>query len=384
MIFETQEIEQLIAFRKELHAHPELSGEEKDTANRVVDFLKACNASHIISQVGGHGVIAVYDSKKEGPSVMFRADMDALPIAEENDFDHRSKTKGVSHKCGHDGHTTMLLGLAKLLSKNPPQKGKAILLFQPAEEIGKGAAAVLNDEKFKSLKPDWVFGLHNLPGYELHELVAKEDSFTASVTSIVIELRGKTTHAAEPEHGINPTLAVSEIIQEASIWSNNQPKREDFAVVTPIHVHLGSEAYGTSAGDATIGFTIRTWTEEEMKQLKSKIETFLISIAKKHRLKLDFKYIEEFNACENHPEATQQILQAAENLNLKLTRPELPFKWGEDFGLFTQKYKGTFFGLGAGKETPSLHNPDYDFPDVLIPTGAQLFYELCKNYLACP
>ncbi|NCT16638.1 MAG: amidohydrolase [Flavobacteriaceae bacterium CG2_30_34_30] len=383
-MFETQEIEQLIAFRKALHAHPELSGEEKDTSNRVVNFLKECNPSQIITQVGGYGVIAVFDSEKEGHNLMIRADMDALPIEEVNDFDYLSKNKGVSHKCGHDGHTIILLGLAKRLSKNPPNKGKAILLFQPAEEIGTGAAVVLNDEKFKSLKPDWVFGLHNLPGYQLHEVVVKNDSFTASVKSIVIVFQGKTTHAAEPEHGINPAMAVSELILQASFWSNNLQERKDFAVITPIHIDLGSEAYGTSAGQATVGFTIRTWTESEMKKLQEKMESFILAIAKKHKLKADFKYIQEFKANENNAEAVKSITTAANNLGYIITNREFPFKWGEDFGLFTQQHKGAFFGIGAGKNCPALHNPDYDFPDELIPTGIQLFYELCKNYIACP
>lgn len=382
-MLDKQEIAELIAFRKLLHKHPELSEMEKETADKVHEFLKKCKPSSIMNSVGGHGVIAIYDSKKVGPSILFRADMDALPIQETNDFMHHSNHDGVSHKCGHDGHTTILLGLATLLSKHPPQKGKAILLFQPAEEIGKGAAAVLKDKNFNEIKPDWVFGLHNLPGFPMHEVVVKKDSFTASVTSIVIDFQGKTTHAAEPEHGINPAMAISELILQASLWSNNLQKREDFAVITPIHIDMGSKAFGTSAGQATIGFTIRTWTEREMERLKAKLENFLITVAKKHRLKLSFKYLEEFKACENHPEATEKIKKVAKSQNLKVTETLMPFKWGEDFGLFTQKFKGAFFGLGAGEDSPALHNPDYDFPDVLIPSGATLFYELCKIHGQC-
>lgn len=383
-MFDTKEIDKLTVFRKERHANPELSEKESKTADAIVSFLKDYNVSQIVTEVGGYGVIAIFDSEKEGESLLFRADMDALPIEEENDFDYRSKSKGVSHKCGHDGHTSILLGLAVLLSKFPPKKGKAVLLFQPAEEIGKGAVAVLNDEKFASFKPDWVFGLHNLPGFPMHEVVVKKDSFTASVTSIVIDFQGKTAHAAEPEHGVNPSTAVSELILQASIWSNNQPERNDFSVITPIHVTVGSKAYGTSAGEAKLGFTIRTWNEDEMRALKTKIETFLIALAKKHRLEVKYKYIEEFKACKNNPEAVAKLKKAANGLELQISEPELPFKWGEDFGLFTQEYKGSFFGLGAGRESPALHNPDYDFPDVLISSGAQIFYKLCKNHLECP
>ncbi|WP_339610411.1 amidohydrolase, partial [uncultured Planktosalinus sp.] len=324
-MFESQEIEELISFRKELHTHPELSGEEKETAKKVLAFLEKCKPTKIITSVGGYGVIAIFDSEKEGVNLMLRADMDALPIEEVNDFEYRSITKGVSHKCGHDGHTAMLLGLAKQLSKNPPKEGKAILLFQPAEEIGAGAAAVLEDEKFTSLKPDWVFGLHNLPGYPLHEIVVKKDSFTASVTSIVIEFKGKTTHAAEPEHGVNPAMAVSELLLEASLWSNNKPEREDFAVVTPIYINLGTEAYGTSAGDAKIGFTIRTWTEREMNKLKETIEVYLFALAKKHLLKLKFRYTEDFKANDNNADAVDSIIAVTKSLGLKITERKTPF-----------------------------------------------------------
>jgi amidohydrolase len=383
-MLDTEQLDKLIAFRKKMHANPELSEHESQTAKAIISFLKGCNPSKVITEVGGYGVLAIFDSGKEGDNLLLRADIDALPIEEINDFEHRSKTKGVSHKCGHDGHTAILLGLAKILSKNLPKEGKALLLFQPAEEIGKGAAAVLNDEKFKEFQPDWVFGLHNLPGFPMQEVVVKNDLFTASVVSLVVDLKGKTAHAAEPEHGVNPALTVSELLLQASIWSNNLPERDDFAVVTPVYVSLGSEAYGTSAGVAQLGFTIRTWTEDEMELLKAKIENFLIFLAEKHRLEMNFKYIEEFKACVNHPDAVKQIKRVAEDLKLKVSEPNLPFKWGEDFGLFTQSYKGAFFGLGAGKNQPTLHNPDYDFPDELIPTGTQLFYELCKNHLGCP
>lgn len=383
-MLETQEIDKLTAFRKKMHANPELSEQESETAKCIISFLDDCNPQQIITKVGGHGILAIFDSGTNGDSLLFRADMDALPIEEINDFEHRSKTKGVSHKCGHDGHTAILLGLATLLSKYQPKKGKAFLLFQPAEEIGKGAADVLNDEKFKEIKPDWVFGLHNLPGFPLHQVVVKNDSFTASVVSLVVDFIGKTAHAAEPEHGINPALAVSELLLQATIWSNNSPERDDFAIVTPVHVNLGSIAYGTSAGEAKLGFTIRAWTEKVMEQLKAKMETFLISLAEKHGLEMNFKYKEEFKACINHPDAVKQIKKVAEDLKLEVSEPNLPFKWGEDFGLFTQNFKGAFFGLGSGKNQPTLHNPDYDFPDELIPTGAQLFYKHCKNHLACP
>ena len=382
MLLSDEEQNKLIELRKHLHAHPELSGKEEETSKKVVEYLKTCSPTGIITNVGGHGILAVFDSKQNGETVLFRADMDALPIEETNDFDYRSKTEGVSHKCGHDGHTVMLLGLARLISKKTPKKGKTVLLFQPAEENGEGAAAVFADEAFQATKPTRVFGLHNLPGYPLHKIILKDNEFTASVKSIVINLTGKTAHAGEPENGINPALAVGEILQQVPLWSNNRPEKDDFSIVTPIHVNLGSKAYGISAGLADVHLTIRTWSENEMRQLQEKIESFVVTISKKHKLKADYSYTQEFQANHNHPEAIEVVEKNAKKRNLNIEKRAYPFKWGEDFGLFTQHYKGAFFGVGSGENCPSLHNPDYDFPDEIIPTGTGLFYELYKYYLA--
>ncbi len=376
-----KELSELVAFRKDMHAHPEISEGEKETAKSIIKYLESCKPSEIHSSIGGYGVIAVFNSNKPGPNILFRADIDALPIEEENDFDHRSQNPGISHKCGHDGHTAILLGLAKRISKNLPEKGKIYLLFQPAEEIGAGAAAVLDDRFFQDLRIDRVYGLHNLPGFPLHQIVLKEAEITASVTGIVIELTGKTSHAAEPEYGINPALAVAEIINKMDSWSNKFSNSADFAVITPIQMELGKKAFGVSAGAAVLSFSIRTWTEEKLQKMLEKVENFLEVISLQHHLKLNFYYTENFKANKNDPEATNSIRAAAIRLGLDVYELPQPVKWGEDFGYFTQRYKGAFFGIGAGMDCPALHNPDYDFPDQLIETGSSIFYELYRDIM---
>lgn len=374
-----QEISELVGLRKNLHAHPEISGSEKETAKSITKYLETCKPSGIHSSIGGHGVVAVYNSNHPGPTILFRADTDALPIEEENKFDHRSQNPGISHKCGHDGHTAILLGLAKFFSKNPPEKGIIYLIFQPAEEIGTGAAAVLDDPFFKDLRIDRVYGLHNLPGFPMNQIVLKEDEITAAVTGIVIELNGRTSHAAEPEFGINPALAVAEIINKMHSWSNNQTHSVDFRVITPVQVQMGTNAFGVSAGAARLSFTIRTWTEVKLQEILEKVERFLEELSLQHKLKLNIYYTEKFKANKNDPEAISLIRNAAQKLGLKVHELNQPFKWGEDFGYFTQRYKGAFFGIGAGETSPALHNPDYDFPDSLIETGASVFYELYRE-----
>ncbi|MEO9210714.1 MAG: amidohydrolase [Ginsengibacter sp.] len=374
------QLDKLTSTRKAFHAHPEISEHEFETQKRILDFLsKESNAP--IKKVGKTGVLASFESNQAGPTVMIRGDIDALPIIETNTFDYKSKSKGVSHKCGHDGHTTILLGLAQLLSEQPIKKGKVLLLFQPAEENGMGAEAVLNDEKFTQENIDYVFALHNLPGYKTHEIVVKENEFTGNVKSVILKMTGKTSHAAEPEQGINPSMAISEIFTYADRITNNKPEESDFFLMTPVYAALGDLAYGISAGYGEVHFTIRSWSTDLMGQRSKEIIDFMEETCKKHQLKPEFSWTQVFHANINHPEAVDFIRKAATQNKLILTERDYPFRWGEDFGLFTQRYKGAMFGIGAGISTPALHNPDYDFPDEITETGIRMFHQIIQQIL---
>lgn len=374
-------IDELITLRKYIHAHPELSEKESETAKLIKNYLEKCSPSELITDVGGHGVVAVFDSGTEGKSILFRADIDALPIQEINDFEHKSKVQGVSHKCGHDGHTCSLLGFAKILSTQAPKSGKIILLFQPAEEEGIGAKAVIEDEKFKTISPDYVFAFHNLPGYPLNEVVIKKGSFTSSVKSIVIKFNGKTSHAAEPEKGVNPALAIAETLKQCDGLSNNQPEREDFTLITPIHINMGEIAYGISAGYGELRLTIRTWDDIHMNKLSSKLLELITHVSETYKIKIDYSWTHEFRANENDDSSIKLIKESAKNLDFQITERTFPFKWGEDFGLFTQQFKGAMFGIGSGEECPALHNPDYDFPDEILPKAIRLFHQISLSIL---
>jgi amidohydrolase len=304
--------------------------------------------------------------------------MDALPIKEINNFEYKSNNPGVSHKCGHDGHTTILLSLAQKLSENPIAGLKIYLLFQASEENGKGAMRVIEDEKFNEIKPDMVFALHNLPGYPLHQVIIKDDSFNASVISMIIKLKGKTAHAAEPENGQNPSLTIAEVIKFCDSLSNNNPDIDDFTVITPIFTNIGEIAYGTAAGEGETHFTIRTWTEEQMKSICQLIERKVSELSDENQLSYHISYDDQFQANHNQVAANELIKEAAKTNKLDVLEKDEPFKWGEDFGAFSQRFHGAMFGLGAGKETPALHNPDYDFPDELIETGSKIFYAVAK------
>ena len=373
-----EEINYLTNFRKKLHQFPELSGDEKQTAQAVVDELKGCNPSTIITKLGGHGVAAIFKGPLKGKTILFRAELDALPIQEVNTFEHTSQYPGISHKCGHDGHATILIGLARMLKLNPLLKGEVILLFQPAEENGNGAKAVLSDEKFKSIKPDFVFALHNVPDYDKGVVIVKNNSFTPSVTSLRITLKGKTSHAAEPENGVNPDVALQEIIVAIKGLADTHVDSETFTVVTTVYATLGSEDYGISADYAELHFTIRCWTAKQLKNFKEISATLIQDISNKNQLKYTLDWIYEFDSNNNDDKAVDFIVAAAKSNSFTLIEKQTPFKWGEDFGAFTQQYKGAMFAVGSGKETPALHNPDYDFPDEITPYGVQMFHSIIK------
>ena len=274
-----------------------------------------------------------------------------------------------------------MLGLAKVLKENPIHRGRVSLLFQPAEEDGMGAQAVMDDIEFQKHSFDFVYALHNLPSYEMHRVVVKDNEFTANVKSIIIKLNGKTSHAAEPELGFNPSMAISEILNKAAELTNNNPEADDFFLITPIYLNMGELAYGISAGYGELHFTIRSWSTDLMNAQCDALLAFVNDSCSKHNLSPAISWTQVFHANISHPLAVEKIRNAAKELNLDLFERGYPFKWGEDFGLFTQKYPGAMFGIGAGIHTPALHNPDYDFPDEIIPTAVNMFHRIIKQIL---
>ncbi len=366
----------IIALRHELHSKPEVSNSEYQTAEIIKEYLLQHNPTEVITGIGGAGLAAIYQFSDEGMTIVIRCELDALPIQEQNDISYRSAHEGVSHKCGHDGHMAIVSSLAEWLSHTSLNSGRVILLYQPAEENGQGAERVLQDERFRELQADYVFALHNLPKEPMHEILLMNKGFSAEVQSMIIKLTGKESHAAEPENGINPTLAISQIATELSHLAVPQPKEDSFAVLTPVHINVGQPSYGISPGAGEIHYTIRTWNKHEMKLLKSKILRIISAACDMHQLQSDIEWLEYFPASINDHNSNELIKQAATDNDFNITEKNYPFKFGEDFGWFSDHYKTSIFGLGAGIDTPALHNADYDFPDELIATGSAMFKEI--------
>ncbi|HEX6983660.1 MAG TPA: amidohydrolase [Balneolaceae bacterium] len=373
-----QHLQQLIDLRHKLHSIAEVSGSESETAAVITNFLKKTSPDELQTGVGGEGILATYGRNPNHPHILLRCELDALPIPDVNDLDYRSQTEGVGHKCGHDGHMSILCGVACLLQDEKPG-AKVTLLFQPAEETGEGARKMMDDEKFQNLQADYCFALHNLPGYKKHQIVVKDDVFAAASIGLTIQFKGETSHAAHPEQGKSPALAMCQLIQALSSVPQFHTPMNKSAKVTVVHAEMGELAFGTSPGKATISATLRTWQDEVLELLKKECLQLAMGLAKTYSLEMNHEWSESFSSTINNAEAVRMIKKSAEGLKFEMKKKKYPFEWSEDFGHFTKKIPGAMFGLGSGKEHPPLHAENYDFPDEVIPTGVSMFMQIIKE-----
>ncbi len=371
-------IKDLVELRHTLHREPELSGKEHRTAEILKGYLRLKKPDRLLCGVGGNGILAVFEGSEPGKEILLRCDMDAVPVHEELDTSYISAKPGVAHKCGHDGHMAIMAGVASRLSEAPPENGRILLLFQPGEETGNGARMVLESEEFKGFHPDIAVALHNLPGFPLGSVITGTGPFAEASRGFIARLAGKSSHAGEPLLGISPAPAVASLIagfEEMCI----HPKG---ILVTLIHAVIGEQAFGTSPGEAVVMATLRAPTGELMEDLSTKVLELVMDTSRKHRLKVKTEWTEEFPATVNSPEADSLVRSSAESLGLQVISLKKPFPWSEDFGHFTSNFSGALFGLGAGNDSPPLHNPMYDFPDQLVETGVALFIKIIERTLS--
>jgi amidohydrolase len=374
------DLRRLRALRRELHAHPELSGQEAWTAAQVQKFLAACGPAELLTGLGGgHGLAAVFFGRDAaaGPTVVLRAELDALPIGETGAPAHRSTREGVAHLCGHDGHLAILCGAGLVLRAAPPARGKVVLLAQPAEETGEGARAIADDPRYRALAPDWVFALHNLPGHPLGEVLVREGPFTAGSVGFVVRLGGRTAHAAYPEQGASPARAMADLVTGLVTLPIPMEACGELALVTVVHARLGDVAFGTSPGEAEVRATLRAAREPVLAGLRDAATALAHGVAARDGLAVDTAWVEEFPPVINHPRATHLAMAATRRAGLRAATPaENPFRWSEDFGWFLGQTPGALIGLGAGRNHRPLHSSDYDFPDQLIPKAVDFWSEI--------
>ena len=378
----SDQIEELTAIRKRIHTNPEIAGKEKKTAALIKSELEKTAPDEIIDGIGGHGLVAIYrgENPEEGLSLMIRAELDGLRINEENSFDYRSQTKNRMHACGHDGHMAIVLGAAKYLEDHRPRSGSVMLLFQPAEETGEGAGWMLDDPKFKELKIDRGVALHNLPGYEENRLFVKNETMACGSTGLEISFKGKSSHAAHPEEGINPANAVAELLQSLEILAEEARKGDDYRILTVTYIRMGEPAFGISPGQAEVGVTLRAETDELLESLEDDVHQTIDEVDAGFAGEVSYQNREPFATTVNDRDGVDELEKAAGRADVPLEFLETPMYWSEDFGEFRRKCPITLFGLGAGKDSFPLHSEKYDFNDSLIPGGISVFVNLIKRY----
>ena len=375
------DIEDLTQFRRALHQYPEISGEEIETARTIAAELKKLSPTRILTNLGGHGVAAVFDSGTPGPTVLFRAELDALPIPEEHDIPWVSKVLGKSHVCGHDGHMTMLLALGRMIARQPVAKGRVVLMFQPAEEDGSGARAAVNDPAYAEIAADFAFAIHVEPGRPFGHVDTAPALINCASKGVAVTLRGKTAHAASPEDGTSPAPALAELIPSLQALGPGGALDDGFRLVTLTHLRMGEPTFGVAPGEAVLYATLRSTRDDALAEIEDALRAEVARAAEAHGLTSEFAESDHFAASINDPEAYAIAAAAMDALGVSHGQKNLPMRASEDFGLFGRDAKAAMLCLGPGEDYAALHNPDYDFPDDLIPIGAGIFERIARDLL---
>lgn len=368
-----ENLDLVIALRRELHQNPELSREEKWTKQRLMDFLAEHTDLEIFDK--GSWFYAAYRYDENAPNIAFRADFDALPMDEVIDISWASKNEGVAHKCGHDGHSATLCGFALEVDQVKPKKN-IFFLFQHAEEIGYGAAEAV--ELIELEKIDEIYGWHNWSGYKEKKIVVKEGTLHFASKGASIYFEGSPAHASQPEDGKNPSFAIAELIQSVS----NFTKKEDnkgLVLATIVHIEVGKKAFGMSADKGVLRMTIRAYYEDELDKLQENIENKARELAEEYGLKVSFEYLDEFPETANHSENNEKIRRSAGKAGYEVYELQEAIRSSEDYGHYTKATKGAMFHIGNGVDYPQIHTSEYDFNENLITVASDIYKELIKS-----
>ena len=383
---------ELTAFRRDLHAHPELGFEEKRTAARVAEALRVAGVDEVHEGVGRTGVVGIVrgragaSPRESSRAIGLRADMDALPIVEENDFAWRSAKRGVMHGCGHDGHTTMLVGAARYLAATRAFEGSAVLIFQPGEEGFAGAKAMIDDGLFERFPVDSVYAMHNWPALPVGTVGVNPGPMMAAADRIEIIVQGRGGHGAHPYLAIDPVLVAAHIITAAQSLVSRNVSPIDNAVVSLCSVHAGEPtAFAVIPREARIVGTVRSFRREVQDMIEERLGRLVESVALGFGATARLKYLRSYPATINSErEAVFAADTAAALVGEQHVVRNLPPSMGaEDFSFMLQVKPGAYLRLGQGGEGSCfLHNSRYDFNDEVLPLGAALFASLVERSLA--
>lgn len=379
-------LDELSEIRRDLHAHPELRFEEVRTAGIVCDYLRE-HGYRPESGLAKTGVVATLDTGVAGPSIMLRADMDALALEERSDVAHASRHQGKMHACGHDGHTTMLLGAAAALSKNPPQKGIVRFVFQPAEEGGAGAEVMIREGFLERFPVDACYGLHNWPGLAAGQFGVRAGAVMAGGWRFAIKVQGRGSHAAQPHKGCDVVVAASAIVQAAQTLVARRTDPTIAGVVSICMFHAGSTD-NILPSFAELAGTIRALDESVLETLKADLEQIAQGIACAYGAEAEVHYHSFYPVTVNAPDQTDLVRDVIRSLNVpEFVSGDLecaPSLASEDFAFFLRRRPGVYTMLGNGETSAPLHSPDYDFNDSIIVRGIAYWSALAAYATSYP
>jgi amidohydrolase len=370
-----------VAWRHDLHRHPEILYEVHRTAATVAERLKSFGLDEVATGIGRTGVVGVIHGRKSasGRVIALRADMDALPLREITGKPYASTVDGRMHACGHDGHTAMLLGAARYLAETRNFDGTAIVVFQPAEEGGAGAKAMIEDGLLDRWKIQEVYGMHNMPGLDIGKFATRPGPFMAATDEFTIDITGRGGHAARPHMTVDPIIVGMAVIQALQTIISRSVDPVESGVLSVTKFHAG-EAYNIIAQTAQIAGTVRSLKPEIRDLIEARMRAIVAGVAEAHGATIVLDYDRNYPITRNHPGATAFAAAVAGEIvgETQVAEDAPPMMGGEDFSYMLEARPGAFVFVGNG-DTAGLHSPAYDFNDEIIPIGCSYWARLVER-----
>lgn len=372
---------EITAWRRDIHAHPELMFEEHRTAGKVAELLRAFGCDEVVTGIAGTGVVGVIRGKSDtsGRTVGLRADMDALPIEEATGLDYASKTPGKMHACGHDGHTAMLLGAARYLAETRNFDGTAVVIFQPAEEGGGGGRVMVDEGMMDRFGIDEVYGMHNMPGIPAGEFAIRPGAFFAAADQFTIEVEGKGGHAAKPHEAVDSTVLASHIVVALQTIASRNVDPVKNVVVSVTSFETDTKAHNVIPQRVLLRGTVRTLDGAVQDAVEARLKSLVELTAQAFGGTARVDYERGYPVMVNDVDATEFAEQAARRVAGQC-RPAPQLMGGEDFAYMLIARPGAYILLGNGDTAP-VHHPAYNFNDEILPAGCSWYAEMVETRL---
>ena len=371
--------EYLAEIRRDFHRFPELGFQEKRTKDKIAGYLKELG----LDVHCGAGIVGVLRAGEGNKVIGLRADMDALPIHETNTYDYISQNTGVMHACGHDGHMAMLLGAAHKLSTNANFSGTIVFIFQPNEELGLGAKAMMDEGLLQNFPIQEIYGIHNLPGVPTGELLTRFGIICSSESLFEIKIKGMGGHSSMPQLGRDAITIGAELVQALQTIISRRIASGSGAVIS-VTEFISNGQRNVLPGETILKGDVRTRQPDDRKKIELYLNQIANGLASAHGIEIEVSFETEFIETINHIEPTEAVLKTAKKSGLKINDCK-PMSFSEDFAHFSNAVPGCFFLLGNGMDGANkkpLHSSDYDFNDDLLPIGADFWASLAKNRLS--